>query len=442
MLIHHIFTALLLLILASQSVLGSWNQQFGDSQSTSYVKVSSNVPHIPGWNMTFHSYLFESQGSLKVYNPAVSEKGVIFLPVGFFGSVTVAAVDPTGHLLWSTGVSDSCESSTNVIYSQKRKQVYLACGYSEQLNFTIDVYFVHALSAISGKQLWSQKVPSGHATKLLSLSDEHDAIYYFGAENEYANTTQWCLLYLSLKDGSVTSNNNDHCDNFETDGETQIKVGGSPTGKDMFLSLDGVYNALYGWSTSSAQSLWNFKVPKRTFLDYNYISYAFSNGVIYASSSYLEWETSRPNGYYVFGLDVEGSLLFNVTGYCTNTSTVISPPVVDSQGYAFYSCGNQIFSIDSKGTLRWKSTNVSASYSVGNPPLPPSLNEQKGYLYLVGEQSAITILDMHDGSVLGTIHYKVPEKSQVVHPPIAVGDVAMYVIYQTGENITVTNVGV
>jgi len=74
--------ALLLLVLSALSLpsreVGAWNQQFGDPHSTSYV--ASNVTYTADWNRSFETF-FGYKQFLEVYNPAVSEQGVIFLPL-------------------------------------------------------------------------------------------------------------------------------------------------------------------------------------------------------------------------------------------------------------------------------------------------------------------------------------------------------------------------
>ena len=89
-------SSLLLLALAVLSLppweVGGWNQQFGDPQSASHV--ASNVTHTANWNMSFGTFVGYEQ-FLRVYNPAVSEQGVIFLPLQATGlGVSVVAVSP------------------------------------------------------------------------------------------------------------------------------------------------------------------------------------------------------------------------------------------------------------------------------------------------------------------------------------------------------------
>ena len=123
----------------------------------------------------------------------------------------------------------------------------------------------------------------------------------------------------------------------------------------------------------------------------------------------------------------DGNVIFNTTGHCSNSSALISSPVLDSNGAAYYSCGQQVVSLyATNGSLRWRSKQATPDYNLGNPPLPPSLHIEKGLLYFVSAMGLISVLSMEDGESVGDI--KIPTTSTVMHPPILVGDAFMYLL--------------
>ena len=97
------------------------------------------------------------------------------------------------------------------------------------------------------------------------------------------------------------------------------------------------------------------------------------------------------------------------------------------------SCGNQIFSVTSDGSFRWRS----AVY--GNEELPPhipvSIHPDGTLYYVTINQSSILALSSQDGSLLKT--YSSRSGISIDQPPILVGNDYMYIVGRTTYSTTV-----
>jgi len=122
----------------------SWNQQFGKNY----------------YNPDYPSY-----------DPAVSENGVLFLPLTETGvGVYVVAMNTTGEVIWNTAINgpDTCGQSSNLVYSRRFGLVLVACGESYS-NSTPILYSIFALSESNGEVKWSrQDFISGEEFKAFS----------------------------------------------------------------------------------------------------------------------------------------------------------------------------------------------------------------------------------------------------------------------------------
>ena len=195
---------------------------------------------------------------------------------------------------------------------------------------------------------------------------------------------------------------------------------------------------------SPGQATWSVRIPKYEYYEHMYLGFAIlgESGAVFSSASLMPWSTGGfPNHYYMFALHGNnGTVIFNTTGQCSNSSALVSPPVLDNNGAVYYSCGQQIVSLYAiNGNLRWRSKEVTQDYNLGDPPLPPSLHTEKGLLYFVSSMGLISVLSMEDGESVGDI--KLPTTDTVVHPPILVGDTFMYLLTRAGNgdvNLTVS----
>ena len=93
-----------------------------------------------------------------------------------------------------------------------------------------------------------------------------------------------------------------------------------------------------------------------------------------------------------------------------------------------YSCGNQIFSVYSNGSLRWKSK------VFGKQELPPHINPaihpDGTIFYVTMNGTTIIAFSALDGTIIKS--YSGREDVETVQPPILVGDKYMYI---AGRNV-------
>jgi len=423
----------------------SWNQQFGNNYSSSYVDVPSNLPFDSGASQTFKNYYNLDYPS---YDPAVSENGVLFLPLTETGvGVYVVAMNTTGEVIWNTAINgpDTCGQSSNLVYSRRYGLVLVACGESYS-NSTPILYSIFALSESSGEVKWSrQDLSVGKNSKLLALSDDMNILVYI-AEGQEQDKNSMCVIYLNLSNGTLASSSNYSLCDVQWEGHMQTKVmyyvDDNNDLQEILITSSYQENAIVAFDLTSAQMLlWKLQLPKNptvyTNLFLSYASVEDFEHTVFVTASFVPWETNRKGGYYVLGLgtqaEAKGSVLYNKTGYCDNTSAIISPPAVNNDLIAFFSCGNQVFALHPYGGLIWKSEKLTATYQAGVPPLPVSLNNSKGLLYVTVGPTTVAVLEMKSGTVVHSKFFELPDAAQIVHPPIVLGDVGLYVLYRTGQ---------
>lgn len=203
-------------------------------------------------------------------------------------------------------------------------------------------------------------------------------------------------------------------------------------------------NAINAFSLASENSqMWNTELPTSAMIGtHRHLGYAFAEDIqysVFVSVSFVPWETNQKGGYYVLRLDpLTGSILYNKTGYCDNTSAIISSPAVSYDGIAFFSCGNQVFAINVGGELLWKSHMLTHTYRAGVPPLSVSLHDSKRWIYAVVGPTTVMVLQMDTGALISTKSFELPKAAELVHPPIVLGDVGLYILYRIKqENISV-----
>lgn len=423
---------LALLFLSTREVAGAWSQQFGGPQSTSHV--ASTAPYTSSWNLSFETFI-NSEQFLQTYNPAVSEDGVIFLPLQPAGlGVSVVAVSPEGKTLWRASLAGECTVVTNALYSTSQDSVFVGCGTT--IAFNESFTYLYAINASSGATVWSQYILDSNPAKRLSLSERDKLLFFFGASEfskavKLQNFTHSCVLYLKLDTGDlVWEDKQAYCDT-EWDGYTQTKVGNVNTSDHLLTSIFNQGNVVLLPTQSPGQATWSVRIPKYEYYEHMYLGFAIleETGAVFSSASLMPWSTGGfPNHYYMFALHGNnGTVIFNTTCHCSNSSALVSPPVLDNNGAVYYSCGQQIVSLYAiNGSLRWRSKEITQDYNLGDPPLPPSLHNEKGLLYFVSSVGFISVLSMEDGESVGDI--KIPTNGTVVHPPILVGDAFMYLL--------------
>ena len=420
------------LLLLVQPSLCSWTQQYGDPASTNHVMVPHNLPYKTGWSIKLNSSNFYTG---TVLNPAVSDKGVIFVPLRSFNPEPgVAAITPSGERLWTKSIGDSfnCPEISNVLYSEQYDSVYVGCGKSGSGNESHTYYFV-ALDPATGDTKWTNSSNASEGSKLLSISEEFSLLYFFRIPTPFqenldvaAPEDTSCILYVSLKDGHVVSNKSEETCEYMWMGFMQTKVGFADPNQILLVPYhdDNEIVALNA-KNAAAPPIWSYKFPASSAgVELSNVAFA-PNGEVYGTLSAYSGNNPKAMNT-IFGLkSSNGAVLFTIEAACDNVSAIISSPAVDSQSVAYFSCGNQVIAIDDKGTMKWKSTVTALPYDLDIRTLSPAVNEHIGLLYFVNSQTSITVLAMATGHLVKTIPLT---KSAVVHPPVLVGDKLMYVL--------------
>ena len=440
---------LLLLSLCFIQQVTSWDQQFSNSRSDSSVMfyVAEN-PYTTGWTVALKG-VYDNDSHM--YGPSADYKGIIYLPLLQIGiGVSVNAVNSTGNVIWNYFVDCSeCQMVSNIVYSLDNDYVFFACGPMTAKNASDNQFNVYAVSAFSGELIWSRQLPSGQYTKCLSLTD--DVLIYFAERAVFTSGKYYCVLYLNLKNGSTVSGSEELCNPAAKYGYMQTKITYPSLIIPLLLFTDynshSVHTMGYTSDSNTFLPIWKSNLPSYSnYLDLH-INYAFGSDIIYASSSFVTRDTIHSGTYYVFALNIStGALVFNSTGQCGSTSSLVSPPVVDMNGIAYYSCGNQLFSVYPNGNLRWKTVITTSPYTAEEPPLPLSFCLQKGVhvLYLaLSPQQTIYVVSMNTGKIIDKRDLLIPENCQIIHPPIVIANLFFYVVYTSDQNtISVTGYSV
>ena len=418
-----------------------WNQRYGNNFSTNYVDVPFNLYTAHGSIALFTNLSNDHQ----TYDPAVSRKGVLYLPlVQVDVGASVAAITAQSTVLWKMQLDSEkpCSTITNVVFSEKHQLVVTACGWSSDSDLTHSM--IVALKADGGKVQWSTKMPLGRNSKLISLSDDTDTVNYFAEKS--GTGAGVCVLHLNLTDGRILSSDSDRLCDTQQSGFIDAKLGyviTQPEFDHKELLITSLYdeNSIVGFSdlTTSVKPRWITQLPKKDNLTTLFLGFAFTTDdvqTIFVSASFVPLNAGTSGGYsYFIGIDaLGGEVLFNHTAYCDSPSAVISSPVVNYAWQAFFSCGDQVFSVYPYGGLIWKSEILISKYEGSYPPLPISLDVPRGLVYSVIGPTTIAVLDMKSGATKFIANdFEALNSSYIVHPPILLRDAGAYVIHQTGR---------
>ena len=425
------------LILALPAAQCSWSQQYGSGYSSSFVAVSDGTPFKNGASQTFQNFYNLDDGS---YNPAVSEFGTLFLPLTQIGlGVSVAAIDTSGEVIWNRrlGGPSGCGQASNVVYSRMHGIIMIACGESYS-NSTPISYSIFAIREFTGQIMWCRDdLNLGKNSKFLALSSDYDStLAYFGESQE----GQVCVVYLNISNGAVISSSDHWLCDIPWEGHMQSKTGyyfdKEVHGKEMLITSWSEKNTINAFRmTPKHTQLWNTKLPTNpmngTHLHLGYAFTEFEQYSIFVSVSFVPWETNQKGDYYILQLDSStGSVLYNRTGYCDNTSAIISSPAVSIESISYFSCGDQVFATNPHGELLWKSQMLTHTYRAGVPPLPVSLCYSKGQLHTVVDPTTVMVLQMDTGAVINMNRFALPKSAEIIHPPIVLSDIGLYILYR------------
>ena len=374
-----------------------------DCGSTNYVNYTGKQ-FSTGWNFTSGTYTYRSL--------AVGPNGKLFV-VDMDGlSTVIAAVSPAGKVLWRTKPLGDVLS--NIIHDPVSAALVVAALSINYNNSTL-----YSINAQNGKFLWKKVYPEIGTSTLLSMSNATNAVYL--GDYDYKN-----FIAVSLKDGSVMWNKTGLASLYEDQ-----PTGVSCDGKTVFLPTDvnggGPSNGtgtIIAYAADTGKELWstatNFSIDGH---------FACSNDTLFGLVGDL-----GPGGDGIFAVNItSGSLLWRMDTLCNckNFSDGTRGPAVDGKGNAYYSCGNQMYSVDKGGNKRW----VSSMYDKGKlntcEGLPPSL-DPKGFAYFIhSNHSVMFTLSTADGSFVNS--YKVgTNTTEFNHPPILVGEKFIYLLSGAG----------
>ena len=145
---------------------GDWSQKYGDASSTNYIEIDNSLPATSGWNYTSNEDYSIFYGS-----PAVSEKGIAYLPFLEYPQywLQLRAILPNGTLYWLAnyvGGDEDCSVvfMTNAVYSQEHKLVIVGWTCLDAGAYYQKQGQVAAYDAETGSEKW-------HSPLLYDASD-------------------------------------------------------------------------------------------------------------------------------------------------------------------------------------------------------------------------------------------------------------------------------
>ena len=339
---------LALLLVLPCLINGDWSQQYGDPSSSNYVDIinPNDSPITTGWNYTVNEDYAIFYGS-----PAVSEKGVVYIPFLEFPQywLQLRAILPNGSMYWLAnwvGGDEDCSVvfMTNAVYSQKHRLAIVGWTCQDAGAYYAKHGQIIAYDAETGAGKWRSPMLFD-ANDMSSLSISNGMVFASGgyacgrdggaAQKPPKNVSQ--IVILDEATGTlVQSVNYPHvgC-------HSQTKV----------FTKDGLTRALflaelpYSFRKLTNGSLLCFECqPKATVCKEKWQQHLniswdatfglTSDGFVFGSYGL------KGNPNTIFGLDIEtGKTVFSTKGFCDKDSYP-SGPAVDNNGHAYYRCDN------------------------------------------------------------------------------------------------------
>ena len=378
-----------------------WYQNSGDCGATNYVNFTGKQFNT-GWN-------YSSGASMFLYeNLAVSPNGTLFTADNVGGLVGITAVSSKGKVLWRSKALGTGWLS-NLIHDPQTSTIVVAGVNIDYSNSTL-----FNINANNGKIRWGKAYSEIRTSTSLSMSNVTNAVYL----GDYDNKN---IIAVSLKDGSVMWNKTGLIGVYEDQ-----PTGVSCDGKTVFLPTDvnggGPSNGtgtIIAYAADTGKELWstatNFSI---------YGGFACGGGILVGLVGDL-----GPGGDGIFAISVaDGTLLWKMDTLCKCMFYGgTSGPVVDKEGNSYFSCGNQVYSIDSKGNKRWFSSIFGKEKNNTCGSWSPSLHP-KGFVYFIHSNKTVMYsLSTTDGSV-ASIYKGSTNTTQFTYPPILVGEKFFYVV--------------
>eukprot|EP00731_Ephydatia_muelleri_P034084 Em0047g3a len=309
---------------------------------------------------------------------------------------------------------------TNVVLADWVQLVIVGASWVEGNTYLQIV----ALHAQNGSVAWTSLQNDLYHSTSICVSQTSNAVYLGGFDKR-------TFAALSLKDGSLLWENRDI---YLLGLFMQTKIGSRSSGVDeevVLLPTDpfdgsGGKGRLFSYELdSSGKTYWSVDV-------------GFDEGALFAFSTFgvifgFDGTGGGAGGMKTFGINASrGDVIFSNFGFC-NPVAQNSGPAVDIYGYAYYSCGNQAYSVYPNGSLRW----ISEVYGEPNPyfSISPSLHPG-GLLYFIhSNESVLIALSTQDGLL-----HKWYEITSLPYfePPIIVGDSMIYLFGFAESSIVIS----
>ena len=277
---------------------GSWSQQYGDPQSTSFS--SFKGPYKIGWSYTTPP--FPSQAS-----PCITDDGIMYYAL----RADVVAIAPNGTVIGRYGIApDGNTYLTNLVNSSKYNVIVVGAMWSSYDVIAID----HQSHNIKWKVTHNELV----LTTTISLSDEVGAVYLGGQEEQALVALHLTNSSLFLKMLFV-----------EVGLFMQTKIGTIPQADKQKPSQEILLIPTLPANESGI--LIGYSVSK-PILNKWQISISYSLGALFAFSmeGIIFGGAGSQQMFIVDG--VKGSLLYSGGEYCQD----ISGPAVDLKGYGYF----------------------------------------------------------------------------------------------------------
>ena len=185
------------------------------------------------------------------------------------------------------------------------------------------------------------------------------------AVNAHQDFTHSCVQYLKLTTGESFW----YCDT-QWDGYTVTKIGRINVSDYLQVPVFNQGKVVLLHTQGPWPAKWSTTIPHYEYYEHTYLGFAFSeqSGASIGSANLMPWSTGGfPNHYYMrkFGLHGEdGSVIFNATRHCSNSSAIMSPPALDYKGFVYY---KQVVSLYiNNGKLCWRSKEVTQDYKLAS----------------------------------------------------------------------------
>lgn len=346
-----VYLGLLSTLLFRHATATSWSQQYGNAASASYIDYEGHA--YPGWT---YAVPYPTAYQPDIVSPAVSAEGILFFwlpPQDPDDHSYIIALSPDGKELWKNKpvtIGNNTIKLTNILCVEYGGREMVIFGVNEmevsRTNFRVFAWF-----AIDGLAVWESEVMRDFKFGASIAADVSKGTLAVGGLHEAANGS---LLVFSLDNGTLLWKSEKL--NTGQYGMRNMQIRAIQSGgTHMFLlptdpyvgSLGGV-GRLYAFQSAAPWGkLWESNL---FFGDFPYFSVSVPQKIVYGMSI-----GSQPFGNNGFAASIDnGMVIFHIKLLACGMA---GPEglTVDGEGYVYYSCEAQVFSLYPNGTLRWLS---------------------------------------------------------------------------------------